>query len=141
VQIASDVGNLRIRQVKLGHSQISTPVLDHRRDQFALIIVHHELRTDQIDAAVAAARIHSVAKCAVLAPQRLTACDCVRICLCVNWIGTAATTGGCTRATAASACRSTATCGWSLLLFGRPRGRCWCLRRSLSCCHRENCDR
>jgi hypothetical protein len=68
-----DIGNLRLGEIERGHAAIGAPVLYDGSDQFAVLIVEHELGAQQVRPTLAAARVGAVAEGAIHAVERLAA--------------------------------------------------------------------
>ena len=74
-----DIRDLGTGHRELGHPLVDASVLDHRRDQFPVLVVEDDLGTDQVRPALAAACVASVAELAVHAVERLASLDHRRI--------------------------------------------------------------
>ena len=68
-----DGRDLFCREIKLWHALIRPAVLNNRSDQFAIVIVQHQLTADQIGAPFATASIGSMAKTAIRAKNLVAA--------------------------------------------------------------------
>src|SRR5579884_266090 len=71
VNVSRDVGNLRGCQRQLRH--LAPAVLNHGRNEFAVLIVQNQFRAKEVRPAFTAARVRAVAEIAVHAIERLAA--------------------------------------------------------------------
>src|SRR5207249_1805927 len=72
VQPGSDVGDLRRTQREFWHTAAGNPVLDDRRDELAVLIGEHQLRTNQVRSRFSAPGVRAMAEAAI-APEDLLA--------------------------------------------------------------------
>jgi len=115
--------------IELRHAPIGSPVLHHNGNRFAILVIHHQRRPQQIRPAFATARIGAVAKAAIHAEKLLAASNRRRIglrMLRVRIRETAATSRGSTAPTAAGGSLPR----WRCLGGSLGRRLCWSLSGS-----------
>src|SRR5207247_9627841 len=65
VQPGSDVGDLHRTQREFWHTAAGNPVLDDRRDELAVLICEHQLRTNQVRSRFSAPGVRAMAEAAI----------------------------------------------------------------------------